>query len=270
MSSQEIGALIKSVNDMTATVAGKIDEIDRKVNEAVKAIPELHKQFFIDAVNGSDLNVGTSKAASLRTVKEAVNRTPLNGSVTIYLKRNQEHFLTGSVREFILADNKTIVFRASDSGDSPIIKMVTGVGDGRSICYGLSVGTKATIIVVGCVIDTMSLNDNTSESWGGYGGFVSRGSSSSQVGTIELILSQSVILLRDHQLSAHYNRVDYSFLSTTVSHVGKAVSLVGSDVVNLTYYISLNGLTITDKSKSIQSLFAGINANNSLINFTLE
>ncbi|EOB1204540.1 hypothetical protein ACIQLR_000640 [Photobacterium damselae] len=267
---QQISSLVQASENLTGAVNNKIGEIDKKVNEAVRAIPELHKIFFIDSVNGVDTNVGTSKAESLRTIKEAVNRTPLNGSVTIYLKRNQEHFMTGGEREFILADNKTLVFRASDSGDSPIIKMATGVGDGKSICYGLSVGTKATIIVVGCVIDTMTLSDNTAASWSGYGGFVSRGSSSSQVGTIEVILSQCVVLLRDHQLSAHYNRVDYSILSTTISHVGKFTSLVGTDVNHLTYYISLNGLTITDSSKKIKDLFAGINMNNSLINFSLE
>lgn len=44
MSSQEIGALVKSVNDMTATVVGKMSEIDKKTTEnTAKVDSELAK-----------------------------------------------------------------------------------------------------------------------------------------------------------------------------------------------------------------------------------
>ena len=41
MSSQEIGALIKSVNDMTVTVAGKMSEIDLSVSKAESKIDDF-------------------------------------------------------------------------------------------------------------------------------------------------------------------------------------------------------------------------------------
>lgn len=73
MSTQEIGALIDSVNEMTATVAGKMKGIDDKVDEATASVPNTIKkmsaqQFFVDCNNGNDLNDGLSIASAKRTI----------------------------------------------------------------------------------------------------------------------------------------------------------------------------------------------------------
>lgn len=46
MSSQEIGALIKSVNDMTGTVAGKMGAIDKKVDSAIDEFQSEVDKFY--------------------------------------------------------------------------------------------------------------------------------------------------------------------------------------------------------------------------------
>ncbi|MFH4464978.1 phage baseplate assembly protein V [Vibrio diabolicus] len=166
--------------------------------------------------------------------------------------------------------DKTVVLRAYGSGDDPVIKMITGVGDTKSIAYGFSVSTKALIAVVGCTIDTMSLDVNASVAWGSYGGFASRGSGEGQVGNMEIVLSKCKIRLRDHQLSAHYNRVDYSMRDVVVEHVGSFTSLVGRETgIASTFYVAISSLTITDGSKNIADLFYGISSDNSLVNFSL-
>ncbi|WP_268810111.1 hypothetical protein [Vibrio parahaemolyticus] len=263
-------ALVDSNRRLTEVVETKVEEIDQKVDEAVKAIPELHKVFYVDSVSGVDTNVGTSQSSPLKTIREAVNRTAQNGSITVYLNRNQDHFMTGTAKVFVDADDKTIVLRAYGSGDDPTIKMAVGLADSKSLVYGFRVGTKALIAVIGCTIDTMALNEDATTAWGSYGGFASRGSGEGQVGNIELVLSQSKVRLRDHQLSAHYNRVDYCMRDVVVEHLGSFTSLVGREQgISSSFYVSVSSLTITDGSKTIADLFAGISQTNSLTNITL-
>ncbi|HHC6562975.1 TPA: hypothetical protein ACN36J_004184 [Vibrio parahaemolyticus] len=263
-------ALIESNRRLTEVVESKVEEIDQKVDEAVKAIPELHKVFYVDSVSGVDENVGTTQASPLKTIREAANRTAQNGSVTIYLNRNQDHFMTGTENVFVDVDDKTIVLRPYGSGTDPVIKMTTGIVENKSLMYGFRVGTKALIAVIGCIVDTMQLKENAEIAWASYGGFASRGSGEGQVGNIELVLSQSKVRLRDHQLSAHYNRVDYCMRNVIIEHVGSFNSLVGREEgISSTFYVSVSSLTITDGTKTLSDLFAGISQTNSLTNITL-
>ncbi|EMI4225312.1 hypothetical protein V6439_004531 [Vibrio parahaemolyticus] len=96
MSTQEIGALIESVNDMTATVAGKMGEIDQKVEDATSAVPSTVNSLlfpagiYVDAIDGNDSYPGTA-AQPKRTLKGALTgRSPLS-IVVVYLKRSQQH-----------------------------------------------------------------------------------------------------------------------------------------------------------------------------------
>ncbi|HCG7952305.1 TPA: hypothetical protein NJ584_003261 [Vibrio parahaemolyticus] len=274
MSTQESRELIESINDLTQTVAGKMGEIDKKVDEAVKSIPDLHKVFYVDALVGSDTNTGVNSGNPLKTVKEAVDRTPQNGSVEIRLKRNQDHFLTGDARTFIDVDNKTITMNVYGSGDRPVIKMVTGteVGASGSIAYGFRVPTFCRIVAVNCDIDTMVLHADTTVPWVDYGGFASRSYQEGQVGTIEVVLSSCHIKLRDHQLSSHYNRISYTLLNVEVSHLGAQKSLVGISptlVAGNTYSISASNLILNDETKTVVDLFNGITESNSLTNLSL-
>lgn len=270
----EFAALVESNRRLTEMVESKVEEIDQKVAEAVKAIPELHKVFYVDALAGSDANTGVNSGNPLKTVKAAVDRTPRNGSVEIRLKRNQDHFLTGDARTFIDVDNKTITMNVYGSGDRPVIKMVTGTEGGASgsIAYGFRVPTFCRIIVINCDVDTMGLHVDTTVPWVDYGGFASRSYQEGQVGTIEVVLSSCHIKLRDHQLSSHYNRISYTLRNVEVSHLGTQNSLVGvspSSVAGNTYSISASQLVLNDETKTVVDLFNGITESNSLTNLSL-
>lgn len=74
MSTQETAALIESVNNMTATVAGKMGEIDQKVDEATASVPSTIKNmsnqtFYVDCNNGNDSNDGLSIGNAKKTIK---------------------------------------------------------------------------------------------------------------------------------------------------------------------------------------------------------
>ncbi|HGS4936989.1 TPA: hypothetical protein ACMDTC_004293 [Vibrio parahaemolyticus] len=49
MSTQEIGALIESVNEMTGTVAGKMGDIDNKLNQKMAEVDNTLDNLFLDA-----------------------------------------------------------------------------------------------------------------------------------------------------------------------------------------------------------------------------
>ncbi len=81
MSTQETAALIESVNNMTATVAGKMGEIDQKVDQSVEdlnnAFPAKYKEFssrvhYVDCTSGNDNNDGKSWNSPLKTIKQAI------------------------------------------------------------------------------------------------------------------------------------------------------------------------------------------------------
>lgn len=265
MSTQEIGALIESVNDLTQTVAGKMAEIDNKVNQAVKAIPELHKAFFVDSINGSDTALGT-QADPIKTIFEAASRTPLNGSVAIYLMRNQDHIMSGDEVKFTNVTNKTVTLRPYGSGDKPVIKMAVGGGSAGSILYGFMVSDFSRITVIECIIDTMSLDLDASSVYNNWGGFVSRDGTVGEVGAALISLSHSEIRLRDHHLSSHYTRVDYNFRAVVINHVGSKVELnSGGD----TFYCTFNGVSLTDTTKTLKECLSGANENNTLTNISM-
>lgn len=74
---QQVTALVEASNNLTSVVNGKIQQIDQKVDEATSAVPdkirdEMSKRVYIDAINGSDSNVGT-QASPFRTLNKAFN-----------------------------------------------------------------------------------------------------------------------------------------------------------------------------------------------------
>ncbi|WP_408900121.1 hypothetical protein [Photobacterium piscicola] len=262
---QQIGALVKASENLTGAVNGKIGEIDKKVDAAVKAIPELHKTFYIDSVAGNDNALGT-QSLPIKTIYEAVIRTPINGSVSIFLKKNQDHFMSGTVPQFTNATNKKIQLAAYSAGSKPVIKMLTTDSPTGSILNGFIVSTFTSITVVECVIDTMSLPLDQTKPWPEYGGFVSREGSLGEVGNALISLSHSEIKIRDHQLSSHYGRVDYNFRAVIIHHVGRQVKLnSGGD----TFYCTFNGVSLSDTSKTLKDCLSGATAANTLTNISL-
>lgn len=263
---QQVTALVEASNNLTTVVNNKISEIDKKVNDAVKAIPVLHKAFYVDAISGNDNALGTS-TAPLKTIKEAVGRTPLNGSVAIYLMRNQDHFMSGAEKKFTNATNKTIILRAYGSGDKPIIKMtLSDYGASGSVLHGFLVSDYSRITVIECIIDTMEFPLDQNRLYGSWGGFVSRDGTVGEVGSALISLSHCEIKLRDHHFSSHYTRVDYNFRAVIIHHVGNQVYLnAGGD----TFYCTFNGVSLTDTSKTLKDCLSGATEANTLTNIPL-
>lgn len=98
MSTQETAALIESVNNMTATVAGKMGEIDQsvvdatnnfnqKINEVITSIPESHTVIYVNHETGDDNNTGLTSSAKLRTLDKALSIAATKRASTIKLGR---------------------------------------------------------------------------------------------------------------------------------------------------------------------------------------
>ncbi len=154
MSTQEIGALIDSVNEMTQTVANKNAEIDKKVDEATSAVPETIKKHmnvlvYVDAVNGSDNNDGTL-GSQFKTIQTAVEFAPPNSVVNVILKRGQTHVIAGRVQ----CVNKIVVFQP-DGYDSnhPLISVSSYVEDGKLVCGSLDSPREVNLYYVDLRID---------------------------------------------------------------------------------------------------------------------
>ncbi|SDI10210.1 hypothetical protein SAMN04488136_1644 [Vibrio xiamenensis] len=78
MSTAETAALIESVNELTNTVAGKVQEIDAKVDEATNVTPVtiknwMHRIYYVNAETGSDDNDGQTIATAKKTIAGAVS-----------------------------------------------------------------------------------------------------------------------------------------------------------------------------------------------------
>ncbi|EAZ2875444.1 hypothetical protein B5W74_21995 [Salmonella enterica] len=262
---EQLSNAVQACNNLTAAINGKVAQIDQKVDAAVKAIPELHKSFFVDAVNGNDTALGT-QASPIKTIFEAAARTPVNGSVAIYLMRNQDHIMSGGETKFTNITNKTVTLRPYGSGDKPVIKMAVGGSASGSILYGFLVSDFCRVTVIECVVDTMALDINTSSAYSNWGGFVSRDGTVGEVGAALISVSHSEIRLRDHHFSSHYTRVDYNFRAVVIDHVGSKVQLnSGGD----TFYCTFNGVSLTDTTKTLKDCLSGANENNTLTNISM-
>lgn len=91
---QQVAALVDAANNLTNSVNNKVGEIDSKVLEAVKAIPELGREWHVDAIAGNDEGLGT-ETDPLETMKEAMRRSVNVPFVTLVLRENQIHKFEG-------------------------------------------------------------------------------------------------------------------------------------------------------------------------------
>lgn len=95
----QIANLVGAANNLTSEVAGKMRQIDNKVDAATLAVPNTirkysEQRFYIDAIDGDDSNDG-SPGAPLKTIAAVRGRT-INGSrVMIYPRAGQTHYVKG-------------------------------------------------------------------------------------------------------------------------------------------------------------------------------
>ncbi len=136
MSTAETAALIESVNELTNTVAGKVQEIDSAMEEAKASIPatilsESRKTLYVDQENGLDTNTGLSVSNPLKTLYAAANLTIPGGAVDIRLLRDYAfdpndymvNFYSAAVmvRSYDTANPVTIKFASYQAESTPDI-----------------------------------------------------------------------------------------------------------------------------------------------------
>lgn len=88
MSTQDTAALVESVNKMTETVAGKIGEIDKKVDDLLGETSNVINSFLslhiYVSVSGSDSDLG-SASSPLKTIEKAMSIIPEGATARVYL-----------------------------------------------------------------------------------------------------------------------------------------------------------------------------------------
>jgi len=96
---QNIADLVTVGRRLTDEVAGKMKGIDDRVTEALRVTPEMTRNYVLDAVAGDDKAAGTF-SAPLKTLKEAVTRTPVGGLLDVRLRKAQVHEINAEIDIF--------------------------------------------------------------------------------------------------------------------------------------------------------------------------
>ncbi|MFI3276551.1 hypothetical protein [Vibrio sp.] len=128
--------LVESNRRLTEVVETKIEEIDKKVDEATSAVPDTIKEHmnvtvFVDAVSGNDGNTGKTHNSALRTIKAAIESASPNSVVSVILKDGQTHL----VSERIQCINKIIMFTPwFYNSNHPTIQVTSFIEDGKLTC----------------------------------------------------------------------------------------------------------------------------------------
>ncbi|HGS4817789.1 TPA: hypothetical protein ACMDRM_001684 [Vibrio cholerae] len=152
---QDIANMVQAANNLTAEVAGKMNQIDSKVNNAVNEITETITAnnvvtYYVDAVDGNDSNSGSS-GSPLKTIKRAMTICPTGSTAKLYLKRNQRHVIDSNVRCYALSvEILPINYNTDTSGavhydaSTPVIEWAATVTSSGGLFIG---GFKQSLIV---------------------------------------------------------------------------------------------------------------------------
>ncbi|WP_372373272.1 hypothetical protein ACDI10_16530 [Vreelandella venusta] len=127
----QIANLVSAANNLTSEVAGKMRQIDNKVDAATQAVPNTIRKLSeqtvcVDAVEGDDSNDGLS-ASPVKTVGEAIKRH-ISGSYTnIKLKEGQTHATVGGGSAFSVSSGVIQFDRWGETSgvNNPIAKNTT-------------------------------------------------------------------------------------------------------------------------------------------------
>lgn len=165
---------------------------------------------YVDAVNGDDEHIG-SKEKPLKTLKEALKRTPSNKSNNIHLHAGHSFvleissYIVGCTRRItvyndpyadgnkvpeVSPENPNYYFWAAKGLSRPTIKThVTYNDEGRYVLMdGLTVSTGGTLSLEGIIIDAVPINDEEKEGWGKMNSAPLYGDSNSSINFFGCIL----------------------------------------------------------------------------------
>tara|TARA_B100000929_G_scaffold244902_1_gene202991 strand:+ start:2078 stop:2893 length:816 start_codon:yes stop_codon:yes gene_type:complete len=257
---QTIADLVAASNNLTGTINTKMNEIDQKVDEAVKAIPELHKEIYVSAGSGNNSNTGTS-GSPVQTIKEAIERIPENGSGEVFLAKGETFRFTESVG-FV---SKSITLRStvqnSVSTDRPIIHLESYKDSGFdwSEAYGMRVSGSATIKLINVEVDTGELATDATSYRASPCGLIARNHFQGNTAFIDFSAYDSKFKMRGHPVMSLYGACRVSLSSVEREFIGAGVPFVSASVFSI--YESTT--TDSDETLTPAQIYDGLNTDGS-------
>lgn len=259
MSTQEIGELIESVNDLTQTVAGKMGEIDQKVDEATASVPTTIKNmsvgyYHVDCHNGDDSNDGLSSVKAFRNISAILGKLMPGGQYMVYLSAGEHYVdnlpLVGNVRFQSRTDaNQYRVSTAISQGLPIDLSIYTKVTVKKSANKKAQIGSSDTVNFYNCLV-SHDLNEGQYAGGGGQVGYV--GASVVQAPSVQFSISG-------------YESDDYDVPLVSISgYGGNTMSSVGWEILAVKGKIN----KVIGGNSSAKGILAM--ANNTFINKALK
>lgn len=282
---QQVAALVDAANNLTSSVNNKMSGIDQKVNAAVKAIPELYKEYYVSP-SGNDNNLGT-QAEPLKTVRQAANRIPIGGSGTIYCETGGAYILNESLSwwSFTNIDGKVITIQryGNSNAANPILRMIavpSEAGGTTMVAKGFAANGDAALFVANCTIETPVLEEGETANTWRSGGLISVESGGANAGVSvaygagDFIVgfSRCKVILNDHHLTSHQGLAHIILNETEVKYLGRASGMCchgSSTKSSAIYIVNARGVSVTGQDKTIADLFPDARAGRSLTNLEL-
>ena len=264
---QTIADLVAASNNLTGTINSKMSEIEQEVDNAVKAIPNLARSYYIDGINGNDANDG-SEASPLESIREAMMRSGDIPFVNIRLSSGQSHEYRGKTDDSYVYHTvrNSISFKPwGNAGAEPIIEpVVTTKSDGtESLMHFMAIEDSGSVNGQNVVLKLpQALDDygNPAAVLGVGGAFIGR-AHGRPVGSGRFSWSDGDIILSEHfGLLASTIAGNY-FLALEYLNVDDPSGTGASRFIDLASHLTLdfavNGVTLAASMGGFGSCIKG-------------
>ncbi|MDN4697147.1 hypothetical protein QYZ44_26995 [Vibrio parahaemolyticus] len=182
---QQVANLVEASNNLTTVVNGKINEIDKKVDDAVSAVPDAirdnftQRQVFVDLVNGTD----DGSSSRYRTIKAAIESVPDGGSVLVELTSAPEQ-KTYPFDDYVNIGSRKVIIKGgwsameADGYKAAILKPIAGKNTSLNRTYykGFFSGEPGgRLYFMCCKVELPRIYETSSIEHGASGAFISGG-----------------------------------------------------------------------------------------------
>jgi len=276
MSDPVFQALIESNRRMTEVFENKITEIDKTLDESVKAVPEairtnMNRNVYVDGVTGNDANYG-SKTMPVKTVNQAMRLVPQGAIGQIWLRPGQTFEV---LRDNLQGSEKNLIIGAWGSvseNNRPIFKsMPTSFGNEyHEICAVFESMSKVNVKFMDVEVHTGHVSDSITKAPyggsvgelvnGGYGGFFSRGGGVNEMSHFSVQFIRCTIRQQDFRLfTFYYGNLALSMSRSRVINEGANLALCDKevpkilDIVDVTFEGFAEGATLKNLFKLTDS-----------------
>lgn len=172
----QIANLVGAANNLTSEVAGKMRQIDNKVDAATQAVPEAIKsatytRLFVNGTTGSDANDGLHSSRPKKSIENAVKAVP-DGFIGRIDLSPGEYRLEDSIN----ISGKVISIHGDSQNKSDyVLKAIPFYdenvsGDGWTYSAGFKMGLRGILVVVGVTLKTAYVEDETRPRMQAYSG----------------------------------------------------------------------------------------------------